>query len=68
MRIFCIKCGLGPIWGGRALYRDKGALFHSGKSIKAVGPLFCAQCAPTKIKLAIVGNHRCDRETRELAA
>lgn len=68
MKIVCSKCGLGPLICSRALFRDKGALFHSGKSIKGQGPLFCAECAPAKIKRAICGNHRIDAETKQLAA
>jgi hypothetical protein len=64
--IVCSKCRIGPL-SGRALYKDKGALFHSGKSIKAVGPLFCAACAPSKIKRAIVASTRCDAATVALA-
>ena len=64
--IVCIECGLSP-FDGRALYRDKGALFHSGKSIKGIGPLFCAGCAPEKIKRAIVASTRIDPQTKELA-
>lgn len=67
MSIICIECGLGPL-ACRALFRDKGALFHSGKSIKGAGPLFCAACAPEKIKRAIVASARIDPETKSLAA
>lgn len=65
--IVCSACGASPLWG-RALFRDKGALFHGGKGIKGVGPLFCAQCAPEKIKRAIVESIRIDPETKALAA
>lgn len=67
MTNICSECGVSPL-RGRALFRDKGALFHGGKSIKGVGPLFCAACAPPKIKRAIAENFRLDRETKELAA
>jgi hypothetical protein len=67
MTIICSECGVSPLWG-RALFRDKGALFHGGKSIKGVGPLFCAACAPAKIKRAIADSVRLDPETKELAA
>ena len=67
MAIVCSKCRVGPC-DGRALFRDKGALFHSGRSIKGVGPLFCAACAPLKIKLAIKASYRLDSETKRLAA
>lgn len=66
-KIVCSNCACGPLHG-RALYKDRGALFHSGKSIKAVGPLFCAECAPAKIKKAIVASARCDAATVALAA
>jgi hypothetical protein len=66
-KIVCSECSGGPL-DGRALYRDKGALFYSGKSIRSVGPLFCAACAPTKIKRAIVASVRVDCETKALAA
>ena len=66
LKIVCSHCACGPLHG-RALFKDKGALFHSGKSIKAVGPLFCAECAPAKIKRAIVASARCDAETVALA-
>jgi hypothetical protein len=65
-KIVCSNCACGPLHG-RALYKDRGALFHSGKSIKAVGPLFCAECAPAKIKRAIVASARCDAATVALA-
>jgi hypothetical protein len=67
MMIVCDECGIGP-FSGRALYRDKGALFHGGKSIKGVGPLFCARCAPQKIKQAIIASVRIDRATKALCA
>jgi hypothetical protein len=67
MSIICIACGLGP-FNYRALFRDKGALFHNGKSIKGAGPLFCAACAPGKIKRAIAASVRVDQETKQLAA
>lgn len=67
MKNICSECGASPLWG-RALFRDKGALFHGGKSIKGVGPLFCAECAPAKIKRAIAESFRLDPETKELAA
>lgn len=66
MRVICTECGASPLFG-RALFRDKGALFHGGKSIKGVGPLFCAACAPAKIKRAIVESFRLDHETKALA-
>jgi hypothetical protein len=66
-KIVCSECGVGPL-EGLALYRDKGALFHNGKGIRGVGPLFCAACAPTKIKRAIVASHRIDPATKRLAA
>lgn len=65
--IVCSKCGVSPLTG-HALFRDKGALFHKGKGIHGVGPLFCAYCAPTKIKAAIRASHRLDPETKRLAA
>ena len=67
MSITCIECGLGP-FDCRALFRDKGALFHGGNSLKGKGPLFCAYCAPEKIKRAIVASARIDPETKSLAA
>lgn len=67
MTITCTQCGIGP-FDGRALFRNKGALFYSGKSIKGEGPLFCAACAPVKIKAAIIASLRCDHETKELAS
>jgi hypothetical protein len=65
--IVCSECGLSP-FDGRALFRDKGALFHNGKSIRGVGPLFCAFCAPKKIKAAIAASTRIDAATKALAA
>jgi hypothetical protein len=67
MSITCSKCQCGP-FHGRSLFRDKGALFHSGVSTKGKGPLFCAACAPAKIKQAIVASFRLDPETKALAA
>lgn len=66
MKIVCKICGVSPL-DGFALFRDKGALFHGGVSTKGVGPLFCAACAPAKVKRAILMNVRIDRETKELA-
>ena len=65
--IVCSECGLSP-FDGRALFRDKGALFHNGKSIRGIGPLFCAGCAPKKIKAAIAASPKIDSETKALAA
>jgi hypothetical protein len=67
MSIICIKCQCGP-FEGRALFRDKGALFHNGISKRGKGPLFCAACAPAKIKAAIVASLRLDPATKELAS
>jgi hypothetical protein len=63
----CRECGLGP-FDCRSLFRDNGALFHNGVSTKGKGPLFCAECAPMKIKRAIVASVRIDPETKSLAA
>lgn len=65
--IVCTECGLGPL-DRRALYRMNGALFHQGKSIKGKGSLFCAGCAPDKIKQALLASVRIDPETKTLAA
>ena len=67
MKIICDDCGIGPLIG-RALFRDKGAVFHNGKSMTAKGPLFCAACAPAKIKKAILACVRIDPETKALAS
>jgi hypothetical protein len=67
MTIICNNCARGPL-DGRALFRDKGALFHNGNSLKGKGPLFCAACAPAKIKRAIADCVRLDPRTKELAA
>ena len=67
MTIICNKCACGPL-DGRALFRDKGALFHNGNSLKGKGPLFCAACAPAKIKRAIADCVRLDPHTKGLAA
>ena len=66
MKIICKDCGVSPL-DGFALFRDKGALFNSGRGFKGVGPLFCASCAPRKIKAALLASIRVDRETKELA-
>lgn len=66
MKIVCKICGVSPL-EGFALFRDKGALFYSGKSIKGVGPLFCGACAPAKVKRAILTCARLDSETKGLA-
>lgn len=66
MKIICKVCGVSPL-DGFALFRDKGALFHSGKSTKGEGPLFCAACAPSKVKRAILMCVRLDSETKGLA-
>jgi hypothetical protein len=65
-KIVCSECASGP-FDGRALYRDKGALFYQGWG-RGKGPLYCAACAPDKIKRAIVASARIDRETKALAA
>jgi hypothetical protein len=67
MMIVCTECGASPL-DGRALFRDKGALFHNGKSIRGIGPLFCAFCAPKKIKALIVASPKIDPATKRLAA
>jgi hypothetical protein len=48
-KLVCDVCGLGPL-DGRALYREKGALFNNGKSRKAVGPHYCMEHAPRSIQ------------------
>lgn len=65
--IVCSECGVSP-FDGRALFRDKGALFHNGKSIRGIGPLFCAACAPKKIKATLIAHPKIDTETKRLAA
>lgn len=68
MKIVCKVCGVSP-FDGFSLFRDKGALFGHGWSLKGArgNPLFCAACAPAKVKRAILASPRVDSETKELA-
>jgi hypothetical protein len=65
-KIVCCECGASPL-DIFCLFRAHGALFNKGKGAKGRGPLFCAACAPDKIRAAIASNCRIDPETKNLA-
>ena len=66
MKLICKICGVSPA-DGFALFRDNGALFYRDRWGKGKGPLFCAACAPSRVKRAILMNVRIDPETKGLA-